>query len=536
MRSFTLFAVFFLIGLSTTKVYPNSTIISCGNKTYFVKTTSLKNSEKSTVIIDSTVINRFFKKYPNLKKYKSDVNALYKKRNYNSIWFDGKGVIEFANLLYSKVNQLEEEGVKSRLAYKDKVDAIFNPKLANSLTLTETELLLSAMYLFYAKKVYQGIDVQKIREIGWFLPVKNLSYVSLLNTLLADPQLLDKNEEQFFGQYYKLRDALKKYRQIEQSGTWNLIGTDSLIREYKPGDNSKTISQIRQRLAVIGDLKHDSNSSSYDEELMAGIQNFKKRNGYKPDYNITSSHIQRMNIPIENYIKTIMLNMERCRWIAPELTKAEQYIIINIPSFKLIFKRNGKSELESEVFVGGTMNETVIFSGKISHIVFSPYWNIPTSIVQSEIKTAMARDKNYLVSNNMEWNNGRVRQKPGPKNPLGKVKFIFPNSNDIYLHDSPSKSLFESEYRAYSHGCINVNKARELAHLILKNNPDWPVERINNAMESGKETTHVLKKKIPVHIGYFTSWVNDSGEINFFNDIYLRDESLAEILFSEDVK
>lgn len=513
--------------------YTNSKTVA---NTSFSQSKLKYKPERYFVKIDSTVISRFFKTYPNLKKYKSDVHLLYKKRDYNSIWIDGKGVIEFANLLYSKVNQLEEEGLLSRFTYKERTDLIFNKKAPNNLTTIETELLLSAMYIFYAKKVYKGIDIEKIREIGWFLPTKNLSYATLLNSLLADPELLDKNEKQLFSQYYKLRTVLKKYRQIEQNGDWNLIVRDSAIREYKPGDNSKTIGQIRQRLAVTGDLEKDSKSNLYDEELRAGIMNFKNRNGYKSDHIITSSHIQRMNIPIENYIKTIMVNMERCRWITPELTKAEEYIIINIPSFKLIYKRNGKTELESNVFVGGTMNETVIFSSNISHLIFSPYWNIPTSIVQSEIKTAMDRDKNYLADNDMEWNKGRVRQKPGPKNPLGKVKFIFPSASDIYLHDSPAQSLFESEYRAYSHGCINVNKAQELAYLILKNDQDWPVDRIKKAMDSGKETKCILKKKIPVHIGYFTAWVNDSGEICFFNDIYQRDDRLAELLFSETLK
>lgn len=534
MRKSALSLTVLIFGFLTTIVYPNRFKNLTAHEISFVDTLQTHKAEKSIVKIDSTVIVRFFKKYSNLKKYKADINALYKERDYKSIWYDGEGLIEFANLLYSKVNQLAQEGVKSRLAYKDKIDLIFNENSSEKLTATESELLLSAMYIFYAKKVYQGIDIEQIREVGWFLPTKNLSYVSLLNSLLTDPQLLDKNEQQLFSQYYKLREILKKYRKIEENGEWNLISLDSSVWAYNPTDNSKIIGQIRQRLLVTGDLKHDSKSDTYDKELMEGILNFKKRNGYKADYSITKSHIQRMNIPIENYIKTILVNMERCRWIAPALTKAEEYIIINIPSYKLLFKRNGKTEFESNVFVGGTMNETVIFSSNMSHIVFSPYWNIPKSIVDSEIKTAMDRDENYLEANNMEWNRGNVRQKPGLNNPLGAVKFIFPNSNDIYLHDTPAKSLFESEYRAYSHGCINVNNAKELAYLILKNDPDWPLERINDAMQGEKEITCVLKKKIPVHIGYFTTWVNDSGEISFFNDIYQRDDRLAELLFSDD--
>ena len=406
----------------------------------------------------------------------------------------------------------------------------------DDLSNADTEIMLSAMYVFYAKKVYEGIDTNKIKEMGWFLPRKNLSYKELLDSLLVDPKLLSQNKNQLFGQYYKLRDVLKKYRQIEKNGDWNPITMDSLEAAYKPNDSSKTIGQIRQRLAVTGDLKQDSKSNRYDEELMAGVLNYKKRHGYKADYIITSKHINRMNIPIEKYIKSIIVNMERCRWIPPELTKSDECIIINIPSYKLFYKRNGKNELESKILVGKNMTETVVLSSNITQIVFSPYWNIPKSIIQNELKDLMTLNENYMADHNIEWNNGNPRQKPGPKNSLGLVKFVFPNSSDIYLHDTPSKDLFEYEYRAYSHGCINMSKAKELALLILKDDPDWPIERINEAMKGEVETVCVLKKKIPIHIGYFTTWVNDSGEISFYNDIYLRDDRLAELLIADNSK
>ena len=132
--------------------------------------------------------------------------------------------------------------------------------------------------------------------------------------------------------------------------------------------------------------------------------------------------------------------------------------------------------------------------------------------------------------------NGQVRQKPGPDNSLGLVKFMFPNSDDIYMHDTPAKSLFEFEKRTFSHGCINVKEAKNLALAILKDDPDWPVSRINEAMKGVKETTCELKRKIPVHIGYFTAWVNDANEINFYTDVYDRDDRLAELVFAEDSK
>jgi len=181
--------------------------------------------------------------------------------------------------------------------------------------------------------------------------------------------------------------------------------------------------------------------------------------------------------------------------------------------------------------VGNKMTKTVIFTGMMSHIVFSPYWNLPQSIINKEVKPGMAKNKNYLEKHNMEWNNGQVRQKPGKNNSLGLVKFIFPNADDIYMHDTPGKSLFANERRAFSHGCIRVGKPRDLAIEILKDDPNWTPAKIDVAMHAGKESTYVLKNKIPVYIGYLTAWVDQQGVINFYDDIYQLDERLTELLF-----
>jgi murein L,D-transpeptidase YcbB/YkuD len=489
--------------------------------------------KKTSILINNSSIDLFFKKYPSLKKYQSDVSALYKKRNYNPIWYNNKGRIECADFLYAKVNLLEGEGVKSTLAYKNLIDAIFNEESVAKIAPTDKEMLLSAMYLFYVKNVFYGIDSKKTQENGWLWPRKIISYSDLLDSFLKNPQLLDKNEKQQFEQYYKLRDALAKYRQIAQSGDWNPIDGDSLIKEFSPGVRSKTIAQIRHRLLVTGDLKQDSKSDFYDDELVAGVLNFKKRNGYKPDPVIGSRDINRMNIPIDRYIKIIMVNMERCRWITPELSKADEYIMVNIPSFNLTFKRMGENALESKVYIGINTKETVIFSSNINQIVFSPYWYVPQSIFENELKSIIAKDPDYMVLHDLEYNNGILRQKPGKKNSLGLVKFVFPNPYSIYLHDTPHKQRFDADMLLFSHGCVNMERAKELALSILENDPEWPVERIEEAMLGVKETPCILKKVIPIYIGYFTAWVGDSGEINFYFDIYQRDDQLIEFLLSD---
>ena len=221
-----------------------------------------------------------------------------------------------------------------------------------------------------------------------------------------------------------------------------------------------------------------------------------------------------MNVMVNERIKTIMVNMERCRWISPSLAQNKRYIVVNIPSFTLTFFKEEKPALISRVVVGKSMNQTAVFSGQMSQIVFSPYWNVPPSILRKEILPAIDKNPNYLAKNDMEWLGNRVRQRPGPLNALGKVKFLFPNSHIIYMHDTPSKTLFEQEQRAFSHGCIRVARPRDLAIMVLEDDPNWTPEKIDEAMNRAVEKTYNLKSKIPVYIGYFTAWVDREGLIH----------------------
>jgi L,D-transpeptidase YcbB len=200
----------------------------------------------------------------------------------------------------------------------------------------------------------------------------------------------------------------------------------------------------------------------------------------------------------------------------------------------LQYFRDGKPILLSNVVVGKELNKTVVFSGQMSYLVFSPYWNIPPSIIKKEIQPGIDGDPDYLEKHNMEWNNGQVRQKPGPANSLGLVKFMFPNSNNIYLHDSPAKSLFNKESRAFSHGCVRVQKARELAIKILDSDKNWTPAKIDAAMNSGSEKHYSLKRKIPVYIAYFTARADADGNVSFYEDVYNRDARLAHLLYNED--
>ena len=482
---------------------------------------------------DSTLVAPFFAKYPKFKYLKPEVVQLYRKHNYEFLWYDSNGMNEFAALLYSKVNNLEQEGIKTRVPYAEKLQTIFQDLENMEKSDVEVELLMSSLYFFYADRVFKGLDAKQTVELGWYLPRKKQSYVNRLDSLLQDPSLINKQLKDLPGQYYLLKDALQNYRDIEKNGGWDPIVFPKTIKSLKPGDTSDVILQIRKRLFITRDLKIDSQKNIFDNDLLAGILKYKERNAFTTDSLLLPKHISSMNINVHERIKTLMVNMERSRWISLGLTKTEQSIVVNIPSFTLTYFKEGKPVRVSKVVVGKSMNKTAVFSGQMNQIVFSPYWNVPPSILRKEILPAIAKNSNYLAKHDMEWVGNRVRQRPGPQNALGQVKFVFPNSHIIYMHDTPSKTLFDKEQRAFSHGCIRVARPRDLAIEVLEGDTNWTVEKIDAAMNREVEKTYNLKTRIPVYIGYFTAWVDREGQIHFYEDIYGHDDRLSTILLSD---
>ncbi len=511
-------------------------VFSCNSKSEKkeeeLQKTTVKVVPELKITIDSVEISKFYEAYPKLAKFQKGALALYKKKNSTQLWLDNKGIVEFGHTLFNKYKGLEQEGLKANFPYNEKIITLFENTSENKLSKVDTDLMITNLYIYYALKV-SGVDEKTTKSLEWLLPRKKVNYQVFSDSIYKKATISDDKKSKMFSQYYKLRDALHQYREIEKKGGWKTIEVGEDFKNFKIGDSVAAIGQIRERLYISGDLKENNKSNVCDSVLIGTMKNFEVHHGFTPKNIILKEHIDELNVPVSDRIKTIIANMERCRWIDPELEKGKEYIEVNIPEFKLYLIRDHEIALTSAVVVGKAMTKTVIFSGMMSNIVFSPYWNVPTSIINKEIKPGMAKNKNYLAQRNLEWNNGSVRQLPGKNNSLGLVKFLFPNSNNIYLHDTPSKSLFGSESRAFSHGCVRVQKPRELAIELLKQDPKWTPERIDKAMHAGKENWVSLKKKIPVYIGYFTAWVDRKGELNFYKDIYQRDESLVKLLTEE---
>ncbi len=297
---------------------------------------------------------------------------------------------------------------------------------------------------------------------------------------------------------------------------------------------TQEIATIKKRLAITGDLAGNDSSSVFDDTLVAAIKNFQARHGYTATGKISDSLIREMNVPVTKRIEQIIMNMERMRWMVAR--DSGNLIVVNIPEFELHVYEGNKKAFDMDVVVGKEGHNTMMFNGDLNQVVFSPYWNVPPNIVKKEILPELDKDKNYLEKQNMEVTGEEeglpvIRQLPGEKNALGKVKFLFPNSFNIYFHDTPAKSLFEKDKRAYSHGCIRLREPEKMADYVLRNQPEWTSEKIEDAMNAGKEKFVKVKDPIPVLITYYTAWVDENGQLNFREDIYGHDSDLATKMF-----
>ncbi|MEJ7822696.1 MAG: L,D-transpeptidase family protein, partial [Chitinophagaceae bacterium] len=352
---------------------------------------------------------------------------------------------------------------------------------------------------------------------------------SLLNKKHKD----DKYFEDVNNAYKLLKLELSKYTNIAKKGGWPQI--HATPKQLKKGASSPAIAILKKRLQVIGAMPMGDSSQVFTDSLANGIRQVQQSFGYTPDGVIKASLIKDLNIPVNKRIEQILINMGRMRWMPQE--PEGQLILVNIPEFVLHVFEGKNKVFDMNVVVGKEGNNTMIFTGNLTSVVFSPYWNVPPSIVKKEIMPKLATDSGYLARENMEITGSEgglpvIRQLPGDKNSLGQVKFLFPNSFNIYFHDTPSKSLFNNDKRAYSHGCIRLSNPAKMAEYLLKDNNSWPPEKIMEAMNSDTEKYVKVKDPVPVFITYYTAWVDENGLLNFRDDIYKRDATIAKKMFA----
>jgi len=339
-------------------------------------------------------------------------------------------------------------------------------------------------------------------------------------------------------EYQGLKSSLARYREIAAQGGWQPLSSDR-----------KELAGILERL---GDLSPEPERATHSQRaLTEAVRHFQDRHGLEPDGRPGKKTIEALNIPVSQRIEQIEINMDRMRWIAPRLEP--RHIRVNIPGFQLSVYDGEQSSLEMKAIVGSMENPTPILDGELEYLVFSPYWNIPLSIATKEVLPQIQKDPTYLRRENMEvvrvkkekievidpskinWDKEsdlsgyHLRQKPGPTNALGLVKFIFPNPYNVYLHDTPSDNLFDRLTRTLSHGCVRVEHPADLAVYLLQDQPEWTPELIEEAMHAEKEKQVPLKAHFPIHLIYWTAWADKDGNLQFREDVYGYDQKHREL-------
>lgn len=467
------------------------------------------------------------------------IQSFYNARNYQYAWFSSTGLTEQALGFWNLHNYAVYSGdtsLKDRSLQK-KMDNILEDTALRINTydtsILGTELLLTQHFVEYSLNNYDKSAVKR-KELERFIPIKKEDIMQFTDSLINNKHKNNKYFDDVNESYKKLMEQLRKYYAIAQKGGWQPVTGD--VKLCKKGVASPFIAHLKHRLAITGDIISSDTSNVFTDTLKAAIKQFQRRLGYTPTGVLTATILKDLNIPVMQRLRQILINMNRMRWMPQE--PGGKLIVVNIPEFVLHFV-DGKTKIfDMNVVVGKEGHNTMMFTGKLSLIVFSPSWKVPASIVKKEILPHIARNSHYLAQENMEiigkTETGLpvIRQKPGDKNPLGKVKFLFPNSFDIYFHDTPSKALFNRDKRAYSHGCIRLSDPLKMAEYLLSKDTSWTPEKIIEAMDSGTEKFVKVSDPVPVFITYYTAWVGEDGQLNFRDDIYKRDADVAKKMFN----
>lgn len=535
--------------------------------------TDALQTEVSKDIVDIITTKQHpYLKLSNFANRSDDLDSLYKLTEYKLLWLgtdqSQKNIPAALELLSNAaVNGLnptnyDVDGLKSRW---QAIQA--NPNAYKEQALLDTALSISLLRfvhdLHYGRVNPQGIKFNlKLRE-------KKLTDLPALIKTSVDQSTLDqlpKLIEPQLQQYQKLKQALVSYRQLAATVTpFQITGIE---KKLSPGDKHPQIPELKQFLQQLGDLPEDNTASStakstiYSDSIVAGVKKFQLRHGLGADGVIGKTTVAALNVPLSQRVTQIELAMERLRWL-PEFN-AGKSIIVNIPSFQLwAFDEMGQLDptvTNMRVVVGKALeNQTPVLMAEMRFIDFMPYWNVPYSIAKQEIIPKLLQNPNYLAQENMElvpvfgnevqgagYTGGeieqikqgslRIRQRPGGKNALGRVKFIFPNKDDVYLHDTPANALFSKSRRDFSHGCVRVEKPQLLAEFALKNQEGWDKELIKQALETPKTRRVLLKQPIPVLFFYTTTFFDQYDNLKFYSDIYGHDNVLLEALTKpEDV-
>jgi L,D-transpeptidase YcbB len=500
--------------------------------------------------------------WPNFADHAAAVRDFYEPIGYRLAWTrDGKPT-EQAQQLIAILEQADRKGLDSRdydgERWPDRVRELQSGSSQSALAKFDVALTVSAVrYLsdvhlgrVNPKTLHRDFDPERPeRDAGAFLAKEVVGAGNVLETLAVV-------EPPFVG-YARAIAALQKYMQLAKEEVPDPL--PAVSKSLAPGQDYPELGELVRRLQFLGDLPASFSiavgSTTYSGEVVDAVKRFQIRHGLEADGKLGQQTIQALNVPMRDREEQLRLALEHWRWVPHEFSQPP--VVVNIPEFILrAYDAPGKVALSMPVVVGRAMRtQTPVMEEDMKYVVFWPYWNVPPSILRGEIIPKIVKDPDYLQKNAYEvatyagkvvtdgavsedvlvqLRAGKlmVRQKPGPKNALGLIKFIFPNDNNVYLHSTPSQSLFSRNRRDFSHGCVRVEDPKALAVWVLRNNPGWTRERVDAAFAAQKEQQVNLTQTIAVLIVYATAIAKEDGEVFFFDDIYGYDKALKK-LFDE---
>jgi len=500
---------------------------------------------------------------PDFSDYQKLVVELYQPGNYAPVWVRGGQPTSQALAVIAALEGSLQKGLNP-----DDYDAsLWAGRLAalkagsgDANTTAKFDAALTVAAMRYVSDLHIGRVNPKHFQFGIDVEQKKYDLPQFFLTEILNSGDVAKALKEVEPQYYfyqRAEAALQNYLKLVA-----VYPTDTLpevAKSVAPGDAYAGVASIEKRLQLLGDLPAnaavDTASGIYGGALVDGVKRFQVRHGIAPDGKLGKDTLAQLNAPISKRIMQLSDSLERWRWLPSNF--APLPVAVNIPGFKLrVFNPDHSVALTMNVVVGRALRtQTPVFADLMKYIVFRPYWNIPPSIVRSEVAPGIAKDPGgYLARKDFEITDstgkvitggavsaevlaqlraGRlmIRQRPGPKNALGLVKFIFPNTNNVYLHSTPSPELFDRSRRDFSHGCVRVQKPAELAAFLLKDQPKWTLDAVKAAMESGPDNQQVnLTTPVPVILIYMTAVVDEDGQVYFYDDIYGHDQSLNAVL------
>jgi murein L,D-transpeptidase YcbB/YkuD len=499
-------------------------------------------------------------RWPNFTDYRQQVQQLYAATNYAPVWVrDGRATPQalavMAALESSRQKGLNPEDYDAS-RWPLRLHALqAAPGDANTVAHFDAALTVGAMRYISDLHVGRvnprhfkfGIDVEQKRyDLPQFLAQKLLGANDV-------PQVLNEVEPPYYA-YQRTEAALQTYLALAAQD--HSVPLPEVQKTVAPGDTYAGFDGLAQRLHLLGDLPQGAivNQGIYDGALVDAVKRFQTRHGLGADGRLGKETLRQLNTPLSFRVQQLEDALERWRWLPADFSPLP--VGVNIPEFVLrVFSSDHRIAMRMNVVVGKAVrHETPVFAKDMKYIVFRPYWNVPLSITRAEIIPALQKDGSYLARKNFEVTdqNGRivtsgavspdvlaqlrsgkllVRQRPGPANSLGLVKFMFPNEHNVYLHSTPAPQLFSQSRRDFSHGCIRVEKPVELAAWLLQDQPKWTLDAVRAAMQSGPDNQQVnLTRPVPVVIIYLTAVVEEDGEVYFFDDIYGHDRSLNAVL------